>query len=181
MSLASTLSPRSPTTFAEAGSAVGVNPVAGHLTHGQINGATSGLGAESQTSSWPYRQPAEHNMFLPASTNICVYPMDIDVPSGPPAQVHDHREHVYHPTANVPQAVRLNSPPRLRTRAPQPPLEHYHTQRNNTITEPQLQRPNQRRPSHVGLSTATGDNNSRTPYNHSSRRRCPRNLEEENP
>ena len=181
MSSIPTLSSRSPTRFAEAGPDVGVDPFAGPLTHGQINGATSGIDTQGRNSSWPYRQPAEHNMFLPASTSVYPYPMEIEMPSAPPAQVYDHRERVYLPTTNVPQAVRLNSPPRLRPRAPQPPLELDHTQRNNTPTESQLQRPNQRRPSHVGPSTATGDSNSRTPYNHSARRRRPRNLEEENP
>jgi hypothetical protein len=158
--------PTNSTMLAQAGSAAGSDHSAGSLTHHHGGSATSGLGTEGQNPSWPYGEPAEIQMFSPASTNVCSYPIDIEVPSTPPAQFHDYHERVHRPIANGPEVVTMSTPRVPRPHVPQP-LERYPAQGNNAPTVPRRQHTDRHLPSHGSPSTATDDCNNRLAYPHS--------------
>jgi hypothetical protein len=170
------------TTLGQAGSAVGAHPSGLPLTQPGTHNAASGLNTEGQDPSWPYRRPREPDMFTPASTRVYSYAMDLDIPSGPRAQIHNHREPVYNATANGPEAATLESPRRIDPRIPQPPLEPNRTQVNSVPTiDPRRQQPRQRLPSRTGPSTETDDYNCRLPHRHSAPRGRRRDPENERP
>jgi hypothetical protein len=169
------------TTLGQAGSVVAVQHPAPPLAQPGTNHPAVGLNTEDQDPSWPYRQPAEPNMFTPASTRVYRYPSDIDIPP-PSAPVQDRRQPVYNPAANGPEMATLESPRRIDPRITQPPLQHNRTQGNNApTTDLQRQQPRQRLPACTGPSTRTDDYDNLLPHPHSAPRRRRRNPENERP
>jgi hypothetical protein len=161
----SILSPPSFTTRARAGSNVGRNPLDEPFARRQPNDAASGLETEGRNLSWPYRQPAEHRMFPPASTDVCSYPMDIDIAPGPPPRIHDHREPVARPVANRPGAATSDSLPQPRPQVLRPQLERHHTHDKNVRTDLRRQRPKRRLPAQSDPSESNDNRNNRPRYN----------------
>jgi len=163
----SILSPRNFTALARAGSDVGRDSLDVPLDQRQPIDAASGLDSEGRNPSWPYRQPAEHRMLPPTSTDVRSYPMDIDIDiaPGPPARIHDHREPVARLVANRPEAATSDSLPQPRLQVPRPQLERHREHDNNVRTHPRRPQPKRRLPTR-NVSLESNENRSNRPrYN----------------
>ena len=157
--------PTSFTALGNAGSDVGLDPLDEHLARRRIRKApTSGLSTEGRNPSWPFREPAEPPMLTAASTSVYSYPMNIDIPSGPPPRVHDRREQADRPVANESEAVVSGREHDLRPQVPQPPLDRCRTQSNILRQDPQRQQPKRRLPAQSDPSTTNDDRNKHPRY-----------------
>lgn len=157
--------PASFTVLGNAGPDVGIDPVDEPPARLRVRKApTSRLDTEGRSPSWPFREPAEPATFTPASTSVCPYPINIDIPSGPPAQIHDLREPVDRPIANAPEVVASGREHDLRPRVVRPPLDFYRTQSNISRPDPQLQQPKRRLSPHGDPSTTNDDRNKHPRY-----------------
>ena len=157
---------RSSTILRNVGSDVGLDPLNEPLAQQRIHEArASGLNTERRNPSWPFREPAETAMFTPASTSVYLYPMDINIPSGPPARLHDQRERLGRPVANEPVAVASSHEHSLRPQVPPPPSERHRTQSNSFRPDPHRQQPGRRQPARSGPATIDDDRAKQPQYN----------------
>lgn len=159
--------PTSFTALGNAGSDVGPDPLDEPLARRRIRKApTFGLNTEGRNPLWLFRETAEPALFTPASTSVCSYPMNIDIPSGSPSptRIHDRRERVDRPVANEPGAVAPGREHVLRPQFPRPPLDRYRTQSNILRPDPQRQQPKRHLPAHSDPSTANDDRNKHPRY-----------------
>ncbi|GAB7325198.1 hypothetical protein MBLNU13_g09272t2 [Cladosporium sp. NU13] len=133
------------------------------ISQRRAHAAISELDTDGRHPSWPYRRPAEPDMFTPASFSVYSYPADIDIPSES-VGTHDRRGRVDRLVASERGPVTSVRPLEPRPEVPRPPLEHYRIQGNNVRTDLQRQRPKRRLPAHSGPSTINDDRNKHPKY-----------------
>ena len=158
--------PGSLTVVAQPGS-VGIVPFVGPLPNYRNNNATSGSTTERPDMSWPWRQPAVPDAFLPPyrptdTTNGYPYPTELDISSGPLGLSTDHGGHVARPSANNPG----QSPPFPRPQLPQPPVQRFGTQNSNEHNDSRHQSTDQRLPTYGSSATTTDHHNNHPRYGH---------------